>query len=128
MIVRKLDLTPDDLRLKIPDKYKDDTSSVKSVTEDNQNPGALLFPLPFLPQNSYNSIIFQVVVDKAVQSTVMVNYLISTWVPRIKFIDDLTALEIAPRNSPSYTNHIVSDIQTFACNNNMKLNPEKMRR
>ena len=35
VIARKLDLTPDNLRLKIPDKYKDDTSSVKPVTEDN---------------------------------------------------------------------------------------------
>ena len=58
---------------------------------------------------------------------VMVSDLISTWGPRIKFVDDLTALEIVPRNSPSYMNHIVSDIQTFACHNNMKLNPEKCK-
>ena len=57
----------------------------------------------------------------------MVSDLISTWGPRIKFVDDLTALEIVPRNSPSYMNHIVSDIQTFACHNNMKLNPEKCK-
>ena len=41
---------------------------------------------------------------------VMVNDLISIWGPRIKFVDDLTALEIVPRNSPSYMDHIVSDI------------------
>ena len=58
---------------------------------------------------------------------VMVSDLISTWGPRIKFVDDLTALEIVPRNSPSYMNYIVSDIQTFACHNNMKLNPEKCK-
>ena len=58
---------------------------------------------------------------------VMVNDLISTWGPRIKFVDDLTALEIVPRNSPSYVNHIVSDIQSFACHNNMKLNQEKCK-
>ena len=58
---------------------------------------------------------------------VMVSDLISTWGPRIKFVDDLTALEIVPRNSPSYMNHIVSDIQTFTCHNNMKLNPEKCK-
>ena len=58
---------------------------------------------------------------------VMISDLISTWGPRIKFVDDLTALEIIPRSSPSYMNHIVSDIQTFACHNNMKLNPEKCK-
>ena len=58
---------------------------------------------------------------------VMISELISTWGPRIKFVDDLTALEIVPRNSPSYMNHIVSDIQTFACHNNMKLNLEKCK-
>ena len=58
---------------------------------------------------------------------VMVSDLISTWGPRIKFVDDLTALEIVPRNSPSYMNYIVSNIQTFACHNNMKLNPEKCK-
>ena len=31
----------------------------------------------------------------------MVNELISTWGPRIKFVDDLTAMEIVPKNSPS---------------------------
>ena len=30
---------------------------------------------------------------------VMVNDLLSTWSPRAKFVDDLTALEIVPRNS-----------------------------
>ena len=58
---------------------------------------------------------------------VMVNDLISTWGPRIKVVDDLTAMEIVPRNSPSYLNHIVSDIQTFAWHNNMKLNPKKCK-
>ena len=58
---------------------------------------------------------------------VMVSDLISTWGPRIKFDDDLTALERVPRNSSSYMNYIVSDIQTFACHNNMKLNPEKCK-
>jgi hypothetical protein len=32
---------------------------------------------------------------------VMVNDLISTWGPRIKYVDDLTAMEIVPRNSPN---------------------------
>ena len=42
----------------------------------------------------------------------MVNELLSTWVPRAKFVDDLTALEIVPRNSPSVISHIVADIQS----------------
>lgn len=58
---------------------------------------------------------------------VMVNDLISTWGPRIKFVDDLTAMEIVPRNSPSLMKFIVSDIQSFAWDNNMKLNPDKCK-
>ena len=54
---------------------------------------------------------------------VMVNDLLSHW--RAKFVDDLTALEIIPRNSPSMTNFIVDDTQRFAVKNNMRLNPPK---
>lgn len=56
---------------------------------------------------------------------VMVNDLLPIWGPRIKFVDDLTTMEIVPRNSPSYMCHIVSDIRAFACSNNMKLNSKK---
>ena len=56
---------------------------------------------------------------------VMVNDLLPTWGPRAKFVDDLTALEIIPRNSPSLMSYIVSDIQRFTVNNNIKLNPSK---
>ena len=58
---------------------------------------------------------------------VMVNDLIPTWGPRIKFVDDLTAMEIIPRNSPSLMEFVVEDIQSFARNNNMKLNPGKCK-
>ena len=57
----------------------------------------------------------------------MVNDLLSTFGPRIKFVDDLKVLEIAPGSSPSYIPHIVSDIRLFACHNNIKLNPEKFK-
>ena len=57
----------------------------------------------------------------------MVNDLIPTWGPRIKFVDDLTAMEIIPRNSPSLMEFVVEDIQSFARNNNMKLNPGKCK-
>ena len=50
--------------------------------------------------------------------------MLSTCVPRAKFVDDLTALEIVPRNSPSVMSHIVVDIQSFAEMNNMELNPD----
>ena len=58
---------------------------------------------------------------------VMVNDLISTWRPRAKFVDDLTALEIIPRNSPSIMQFIVDDVQSFSSDNNMKLNPLKCK-
>ena len=58
---------------------------------------------------------------------VMVNDLIDDWGPRTKFVDDLTAMEIIPRNSPSVMGYIVSDIQSFANNNNMELNPKKCK-
>ena len=32
---------------------------------------------------------------------VMVNDLVQSWGVRIKFVDDLTVLEVVPRNSPS---------------------------
>ena len=57
----------------------------------------------------------------------MVNELLSTWGPRAKFVDDLTALEIVPRNFPSVLCHIVADIQSFAGTINMELNPSKCK-
>ena len=57
----------------------------------------------------------------------MVNDLIPTWGPRIKFVDDLTTMEIITRNSPSFMEYLVADIQNFAGNNNMKLNPGKCK-
>ena len=38
---------------------------------------------------------------------IMVNDLVSSWVPRAKYVDDLTVLEVVPRNSPSVLNFIV---------------------
>ena len=59
--------------------------------------------------------------------SVMVNDLVSTWPKRAKYVDDLTILEIIPRNSPSYLNCIVDDIQCFSHRNNMRLNPAKCK-
>ena len=56
----------------------------------------------------------------------MVNELLSTWIPRTKFVDDLTA-SIVPRNSPSVMRHIEADMQSFAEMNNMELSPGKCK-
>ena len=58
---------------------------------------------------------------------VMVNDLVQSWGARIKFVDDLTVLEVVPRNSPSLLNVVVDDIHAFAVNNNMRLNPRKCK-
>ena len=58
---------------------------------------------------------------------VMVNELVNNWSLRAKFFDDLTIMEVIPRNSPSIMRHIVSDVQEFASNNNMQLNPVKCK-
>ena len=59
--------------------------------------------------------------------SVMVNDLVNTWSKRAKYVDDLTILEIIPRNSPSYLNCIVDDIQCYSHCNNMRLNPAKCK-
>ena len=59
--------------------------------------------------------------------SVMVNDLVNTWSKRAKYVDDLTILEIIPRNSPSYLNCIVDDIQCFSHCNNMRLNLAKCK-
>ena len=51
------------------------------------------------------------------------NLLLSTWITLAKFVNDLTALKIVPRNSPSVMSHTVADIQSFAEMNNMELDP-----
>ena len=58
---------------------------------------------------------------------VMINDLVQSWGARIKFVDDLTVLEVVPRNSPSLLNVVVDDIDAFAVNNNMRLNPGKCK-
>ena len=59
---------------------------------------------------------------------VMVNDLVQSWSARIKFVvDDLTVLEVVPRNSPSLLNEVVDYIHAFAVNNNMRLNPRKCK-
>ena len=59
--------------------------------------------------------------------TVMTNKLLSDWRLRIKYVDDTSALEIIPRNSPSLPNVVASDIHNFAIAHNMRLNPTKCK-
>ena len=58
---------------------------------------------------------------------VMVNDLVQSWGARIKFVDDLTVLEVVTRNSPSLLNVVVDDIHAFDVNYNMRLNPRKCK-
>ena len=59
--------------------------------------------------------------------TVMTNKLLSDWRLRIKYVDDTSALEITPSNSPSLLNAVASDIHNFAIAHNMRLNPTKCK-
>ena len=60
---------------------------------------------------------------------VMVDDLVRSWGPRIKYVDDLTILEVIPRNSPSVMKYLVNDVNSLAhCySNNMQLNPSKCK-
>ena len=42
-------------------------------------------------------------------------------------MDDLTVLEVVPRNSPSLLNVVVNDIHAFAVSNDVRLNPRKCK-
>ena len=58
---------------------------------------------------------------------VMTNNLLSDWHLRIKFVDGTTALEILPRNGISLLQMAVNDINTFAIEHSMKLNPKNCK-
>ena len=48
---------------------------------------------------------------------IMVNDLVSSWVPSAKYVDDLTVLEVVPRNSPFMLNFIVNEMESYpTCN------------
>ena len=53
--------------------------------------------------------------------------LVQSWGACIKFVDDLTVLEVVPRNSPSLLNLVVDYIHAFVVDNNMHLNPRKCK-
>ena len=57
----------------------------------------------------------------------MVNDLIRRWLPRAKFVDDQTVIEIILRNVLSILPHIVSEVQAYAVNNNKYYVPQNVR-
>ena len=58
---------------------------------------------------------------------VTVNALVLSWAPSAKFVDDLTVLEVVPRNSPSLFNFVVNKIESYAVTNNTRINPVKCK-
>ena len=56
---------------------------------------------------------------------IMTNNLSADWHLRVKFVDDMSAIEILPRNSISLLNSIVSGIHKFSMDSNMSLNSIK---
>ena len=58
---------------------------------------------------------------------VMVNNLFSYWGSRAKYVHDLTVMEIVPGNSPSIMRNIVDNINRFAADSHMRLNPKKCK-
>ena len=57
----------------------------------------------------------------------MTNNLLADWHPRVKFVDNTSAIEILPKNSISLLNSTFSDIHNFSVNHNMRLNPIKCK-
>ena len=57
----------------------------------------------------------------------MTNNLLTDWHPRVKFVDNTSAIEILPKNSISLLNSTFSDIHNFSVNHNMRLNPIKRK-
>lgn len=58
---------------------------------------------------------------------ILVNSLVSEWCTHLKYIDDLTILELIPRNSNSYLAIIASNVNKYSLERNMKLNPKKFK-
>ena len=50
-----------------------------------------------------------------------------SWALRAKYVDNLSNVEILPRNSPFLLQHLVTDIQSFAASNQMCLNTSKCK-
>lgn len=58
---------------------------------------------------------------------ILVNSLLEDWPARLKFVDDTTAIEVIPRCSPSLMPLVVRQIDDFATERGMRLNPKKCK-
>ena len=58
---------------------------------------------------------------------VLVNNQAKAWKTRVKYVDDLSVLEIIPRCSTSMLPFVASDICSYASSHGMKLNPSKCK-
>lgn len=58
---------------------------------------------------------------------ILVNSLVDDWNFRVKYVDDLSTIEIIPRCSPSVMPYIINDIHHFASMRGMRLNPKKCK-
>ena len=58
----------------------------------------------------------------------MTNNILADWHPRVKFVDDTSAIEMLPKNSISLLNSAVSDLHNFSVDHNMRLNPIKCKK
>ena len=55
------------------------------------------------------------------------NNLVKDWKTRVKYVDDLSVLEIIPRCSTSMLPFVARDICSYASSHGMKLNPSKCK-
>ena len=58
---------------------------------------------------------------------VLVNSLLSNWQGRIKFVDDASVLEVIPRGSSNLLPLVVNEVNNFAIDRGMILNPKKCK-
>ena len=58
---------------------------------------------------------------------ILVNNLVKDWKTRVKYVDDLSVLEIIPRSSTSMLPFVARDICSYASSHGMKLNPSKCK-
>ena len=57
----------------------------------------------------------------------MADDLVRSLGPRIKYVDDLTILDVITRNSPFVMKHLTNDVNRFAHCNNLQFNPGKCK-
>ena len=90
--------------LRIKSHHKTHNAGKTQVTPAGASVSAPLYLNGGIPQGTkWGSVLF----------AIMVNDLVQSWGAHIKFVDDLTVLEVVPRNSPSLLNVVFDDIHAF---------------